>query len=346
MALLRHRVWWVRVFDFPRLQFLLGSLVLLVLTFVCLKPDTNLFSALVFAQLICAILNGRWILPLTPLVRRELKKTSLRREGSQIRIITANVLMTNGNSQSLVDSIDKYQPDIVLTMETNQWWQDALIPLEESYPYTVACPLENLYGMHLYSKFPLSDIEVSFLVEPDIPSIHALISLPGGAQVRAHFLHPAPPSPVANSSSSERDAELIAVAHSIQHCEQPVLIAGDFNDVPWSETVQLFRRVSKLLDPRVGRGPKCSFHADYWFLRWPLDYIFLSHHFTVSLFERLKIEGSDHYALLTEVSLEHEDCGEKTAPELTNIELDRAMAALDEQEVSKSDVPKPGREAK
>jgi endonuclease/exonuclease/phosphatase (EEP) superfamily protein YafD len=77
----------------------------------------------------------------------------------------------------------------------------------------------------------------------DIPSIHLTIELRSGDMVRAHFLHPAPPSPTENIESSERDAELIAVAKSVAKSDQPVIVAGDLNDVAWSSTI-FFRKIS------------------------------------------------------------------------------------------------------
>ena len=171
-------------------------------------------------------------------------------------------------------------------------------------PHSVKCPLDNLYGIHLYSSLPLEDVELSYLVEKDVPSIHANLQLRSGDWVRVHFLHPAPPSPSENTESTERDAELVVVAREVADREQPVVVAGDLNDVAWSETTRLFRKISGLLDPRVGRGMFNTFHAKFPFMRWPLDHLFHSHHFTVSVIKRLPGFGSDHFPLFTELSYE------------------------------------------
>ncbi len=34
-------------------------------------------------------------------------------------------------------------------------WQEQLAVIEKDYPYRVPVPLDNLYGMHLYSRLPL-----------------------------------------------------------------------------------------------------------------------------------------------------------------------------------------------
>ena len=102
--------------------------------------------------------------------------------------------------------------------------------------------------MHLYSRWPLEQPETAFLVEENVPSIHARVRLPSGAAVRLHLLHPAPPSPQENTLSSERDAELMVVARSLEGSEEAVIVAGDLNDTAWSRTTRLFLKLSGLLD--------------------------------------------------------------------------------------------------
>ena len=214
--------------------------------------------------------------------------------------------------------------------------------LESDYSYTIKCPLDNLYGMHVYSRFPLTESKVDYLVAPDIPSIHTLLTLPSGDKIRHHFLHPAPPSPTENDESSERDAELIIVAKSVAETDTPVIVTGDLNDVAWSETTRLFRKISGLLDPRIGRGMFNTFHADYWFMRWPLDHLFHSDHFTLSKISRLAGFGSDHFALFTELVLETGNNVQQSGLKTSEDDLTWAKDKVDDQNVSKYDVPRPG----
>ena len=229
----------------------------------------------------------------------------------------------------------------MLTLESNRRWEEALAALAGEYPYRVAEPLENLYGMHLYSKLPLDETETTFLIEDDVPSIHTLIELPSGETVRAHFLHPAPPSPSENASSEERDSELILVAKSLEDDDLPVLVAGDLNDVSWSRIIDLFKRISGMGDVRVGRGLYATFNANYRFLRWPLDHLFVSSHFRLVRIERVPIRGSDHFALLTEFELLSSNELESTG-NLSEQEKQDVAETLESQDEDASDVPQPG----
>ncbi len=95
----------------------------------------------------------------------------------------------------------------------------------------------------------------------------------------------------------------------------PTLVVGDLNDVAWSRTTRLFCRVSGMLDPRQGRGMFSTFHADYPFLRWPLDHIFVSEHFTLVAMSRLPAFGSDHFPILATLCLRPSRADEHDAPE-------------------------------
>ena len=189
----------------------------------------------------------------------------------------------------------------------------------------------------------LSDSKVEFLLEPDVPSMHSLVQLPSGQQIRMHFLHPAPPSPTENDASSERDAELLIVAKSVRNAHLPVIVTGDLNDVAWSETTRLFRKISGLLDPRVGRGMFNTFHAGYWFIRWPLDHLFHSEHFTLSKLRRLPRFGSDHFALLTELSFEPRNETDQNGLEANNDDMMLANQKIARQDASQNHVPQPGK---
>ena len=250
----------------------------------------------------CLLYQAWWIIPYTRAFPCEVKVATASPEAGQIRIMTANVLTPNRKAQALIDLIRQYKPDVFVTLETDAWWQERLDALEDDYRFSMKCPLDNLYGMHVYSRLPLEDTAIQFLVEDDIPSMHAMVVLPNGLKVRMHFLHPAPPSPTEHDESTERDAELLVVAKSVKGLETPVIVAGDLNDVAWSTTTRLFRKISGLLDPRIGRGMYNTFHAGHWFMRWPLDHLFHSQHFTLSFIRRLPHFGSDHFPVLVELT--------------------------------------------
>ena len=128
-------------------------------------------------------------------------------------------------------------------------------------------------------------------------------------------LHPEPPAPDEAETSAPRDAELVMVAREVAQANSSAIVAGDLNDVAWSHTSRLFRRISRLLDPRIGRGMFNSFHARYWPLRWPLDHVFVSDDFVLKSMRRLPKFGSDHFPILITLAHTAEAAPLQEAPE-------------------------------
>jgi endonuclease/exonuclease/phosphatase (EEP) superfamily protein YafD len=333
----RNSRWWIRVLDFPRLQLLLLSIVTASTAIFYIEGSLQLVTILI--SLACGFYHLYWIYPYTPLATPEVPLSQQESQDSTISILTANVLMTNRSVEQLITIVRDKNPDILLTLESNKWWEEKLTCLERDYPFSVKCPLENLYGMHLYSKFVLHESSIEYLVEEHVPSIHTEIELPNGNTIRVHCLHPSPPVPEYSTSSSKRDAEIIVVAKSLQDCEAPTLVAGDLNDVAWSETTVLFRKISGLLDPRVGRGMYNTFNAFHWYMRWPLDHLFHSKHFQLCDIDRPEKFGSDHFALYTKLAFKSSNDPTKNPPVASKDDNDFANEKLDQEDMNTKDVP-------
>ena len=298
-SLIRRDEWWFRGADFPRLQILFVGLVALAgLLFI--QAEWTLVRELLLLGVIAAVAYQlKMVLPYTPIWKKQVLHVRRDQQNveQQISLLVANVLTPNHKYHLLLEQIDRLQPDVVLTLETDQIWQEALKPIEADYPYRVAVPQDNLYGMHLYSRLPLVDTEVKFILSDETPSIHTTIRLRSGLDVQLYCLHPKPPSPTEAKDSTLRDAELLIVGDQIKDIDESCIVMGDLNDVAWSRTTRLFQRISGLLDPRVGRYFMNTFHADYPLLRWSLDHIFHSTDFGLVEMKRLPHIGSDHFPI-------------------------------------------------
>ena len=193
-SLIPRDEWWFRGADFPRLQILAVGLVTL-LGLLLIKSEWTLFRELLLVGLIAAVAYQlKMVLPYTPIWKKQVKHVTKQQlnESQQISLLVANVLTPNDKYELLLQHIYQLQPDIVLTLESDELWQKALQPIEQEYRYKVAVPLNNLYGMHLYSRFPLLESEIKFILSDEIPSIHACLELRSGVQVQLYCLHPKP----------------------------------------------------------------------------------------------------------------------------------------------------------
>ena len=193
-----------------------------------------------------------------------------------------------------------------MLIEIDEKWREALASLRADYPYHLEEIRGNGTGIALWSRLKLSEAQVRFLLSEDRPSLLATLALPSGGQARFVGLHPVPPGIESKThderrDSRERDAELVLVARQVR--EEPAarwIVAGDFNDVAWSHTTRLFKRLSNLRDPRIGRTLLNTYHAQHPLLRYPIDQLFLPEGSRIQTLRRLRVPGSDHFGFLAE----------------------------------------------
>ncbi len=323
---IRSANWFIRLGDFPRLQvlFLLAvSLIAFLFFFNFYNPFDYIFTLSLFG---CIIYQVRCVLPFTPIFPKEVQNA---REpdfdDTNISILIFNVLMENENYADVLEFIKSVKADVVLLAETNKIWSENLAELKEIYPFEVSHLLENHYGMMLFSQLEIHDTEIQFIIQKDIPSIHTQIKLRSGDDIAFHGVHPRPPVPEEKGRSTERDGEILLVGKAVRESNLPCIVAGDLNDAAWSSSTQLFKRISGLLDPRVGRGFYNTFHAQYKIFRLPLDHVFHSHHFRLIDLQRIKNScGSDHFPVLIHLSYEKSATAEQSKPVADIAETDEA----------------------
>ncbi|UII26468.1 endonuclease/exonuclease/phosphatase family protein [Fulvivirga maritima] len=297
IKLLKEDAWWIRFFDFPQAQ--LAVLGMLCLVGLILELDFNIWWHFVLTLVLTAatVYESIIVFPYTWLANKESKRINDVSDECTLSLMISNVYMYNREYQRLVKVVKDTMPDVLIMVETDLKWEHGVKEIEEFYPYTIKYPIDNTYGILMYSKLQLQGSEVKFMVEEDIPSIHTYVKLRSGDLIKLYAIHPEPPSPTENERSTERDAELYLVAKEVEQVEGPVIVAGDLNDVAWSHSTRIFQRISRLLDPRKGRGFFNTFNAKIPILRWPLDHVFHSTDFRLVDIQRLPAIGSDHFPM-------------------------------------------------
>jgi endonuclease/exonuclease/phosphatase (EEP) superfamily protein YafD len=301
----KNQHWIFRVPEFMKIQLLILQLVTIVASAVFLEK-TMWFWLITIVQLALVVYHLYLLIRYTTFYRRR----NLPEPGTSTRtykIISANVFQFNTEYEKFHQLIQKHQPDIFITVESNEAWEKANEILEKDYPHSQKMPLENTYGMHLYSKIPFEKAEFHFYVADDVPSIEAHFKTEKGERFVVFGVHPPPPSPTEERTSKERDGDLLALAKNIRTEKHPAIVIGDFNTVAWSDTSILFRKTSELIDAREGRGILATFHAKYWFFRVPLDLFFHSPQIFVKELKTLEYFGSDHFPILCEFYLDHKN---------------------------------------
>lgn len=327
LSLVRTAKWWVRVWDYPRSQVAVALGVMLAAQILTL-PMTAATLGLLLATLACLAWQLSCVYPYTPLKPLQVAPADAAATGETISILIANVLQENRDAATFLRRIEETGPDIILAVETSGWWDAQLAILQKRYPYAVRHPLENTYGMHLFSRLELRDVRLQERVAPGVPSLSARVRLPSGPLVNLHCVHPEPPK--VGNDVEERDAELLLVGREVARDRRPTIVCGDLNDVAWSHTTRLFQRVSGLLDPRIGRGVYSTFHAGYWFARWPLDHVFHDASFRLARLEVLGPFGSDHFPVFVRLVHDPSAVGEHEPPEADSADQREASTKIAE----------------
>lgn len=295
--------WFIQVFNFPRLQALIVLTLCLLAQLLLTRKISKYFAA---AVCIAIVINAYYLFPYTPFATKEVAQAKEQKgDRNVVSILVANVYMHNKESKKLIDLVAAKQPTLLLAMEVNDRWIKALQPLEKQYPFKIIYPSENTYGMALYSKLPLQQTETLFFNHDSVPSFICTVKFSDSSAFELLTIHPvAPKSSKHPDNKKDKEIGLIKAGKRISKTKLPAIVAGDFNDVGWSPNTSRFEDLSGLKDVRCGRGFYATFNSKSFLMRWPLDYVYVSHQFKVVSIERTDKIGSDHFPFFVKLTMD------------------------------------------
>lgn len=302
---INHSHWFFRVFEYGKIQLFFLQITILSLSLIFLKEHTVFIRSLQVLTLIFILIHLFDLYKFTPFYNVAQKK-HCEKSSEKITIISANVYQENKEYEKFIALITKYNPDLFLTIESDDKWDETLKHFDEDYKYAIKVPLNNTYGMHLFSKIKILEHKIHYFVADDLPCIEAKILTNDGYEFTFFGVHPPPPSPTEEATSKERDGELLSVAKRIKEINSTSIIIGDFNNVAWAKSSKLFRKTSETIDGRMGRGFISTFHANYWFLRFPIDLIFHTTDVFISELKSLENIKSDHFPIYSKFFINKE----------------------------------------
>lgn len=288
--------WWIRMWDFPRLHIAIVALALfsVALPFaISLKPVLQGLLAAAF------VYQAIQIFPYTPLAPTEVDMVSAPSQDHEVRLLAVNVLMENTRYDDLIQIIAREAPDILLLMETDAAWAEALEDVLDRYTSVRSHIADDHYGLIFATKLDVVSAEFLWPSDDVTPSVKAVLRAPNGPEFNFIGLHPRPPVP--GNDTETRDRQIKQAALMTSSADRPTVCMGDFNDVAWSWTTKRFKQYGDFREPRVGRGMISSFHADYPFMRLPIDQLFITENVRLVSFARLENFGSDHFPIAATV---------------------------------------------
>src|SRR5690606_12859636 len=143
LPFVQHQHWVFRVPEFLKLQILVLQVAVLVVWMV-LGEWSTVFWILQGGQFAQILYHGYVLMRYTKFWRTK-KIDSSGQVSDKVKVISCNVYQFNTEHQRFVQLVKDEQPDIVITMESNKDWEQAMRVLEDDYPNHQKITLENTY---------------------------------------------------------------------------------------------------------------------------------------------------------------------------------------------------------
>lgn len=256
---------------------------------VCRATKHRWFATAFFAGAAC---NLALVLPLY------LPSAGAAASNSPVRLLLANVHVHNRQHELILRLVADTSPDILVVLEVDATWINALEGLAASYPHRVSHPRNDSFGIAVYSRLPADAMEVRWIGKADVPSVVAKFKFGSSGEFHLIATHPLPP--VNHQYSAARNEQLAAVAELVRSLPAPKILVGDLNTTSWSPYFRDLLATSGLCDSRRGWGIQPTWPSSNTWLGVPIDHVLVS---TDVGIVRRKVGpqiGSDHRPVLVD----------------------------------------------
>ncbi|MGR3434918.1 MAG: endonuclease/exonuclease/phosphatase family protein [Shimia sp.] len=220
-----------------------------------------------------------------------------------IRLYQRNLWAHNDRHASILAEIARLSPDVVTFQEAGTAHAPLLAALASDYPHRHVCTYSDLRRIAILSRFPPTSAEP---ICTRWRAFGALQVEARGAPLWIVAVHLPRPWPLGNAVRARE------VGTGLASLTGPMIVAGDFNMVPWSAEQRRLRRVAGLrrigpqgptlvLRPWAsirGMRPVTAF-APAWGVPLPLDRVAMRG--GAGRITRLPRLGSDHMGLFAEL---------------------------------------------
>ena len=217
-------------------------------------------------------------------------------------LLFANIFKFNFDTDNFIDMVRNADPDIIIVVEVTPEWQNALMALDEIWPYFQSLPQPGSHGMGIYSKYPISSFDVLQMSYEDVPAFDVSLRL-NGQTLNLLALHPRPPVNQAFYRMRNQHFDWVR-AHYQDYNADPFIVVGDLNTTMFAPQYKRLTRATKLKNARTGRGLQKS-----WFIHGirplgiPIDHVLHNDQVRIRYSNVTPDIKSDHRPLLTYFTL-------------------------------------------
>ena len=213
-----------------------------------------------------------------------------------VRLVFANLWADNIRRAGAVETLRRFDADVLVLAEVLDGWEEDLEPLADLYPHRADCFQLSGCDVIVLSRLPVVGTLTSQdrwhrsrLVVAELESSLGRFSL-----LATHMARPLPVGQVHHQG--EHAAMIAEVAGSRSG---PTILVGDFNAVPWGRVV---RRIEEGTDLRADRSIDGTWPSAFpWPFRLPIDHVLSNPYMRILSRDIADIPGSDHKALVIEL---------------------------------------------
>ena len=212
-----------------------------------------------------------------------------------LTLLQYNINLNNPRIEEITTFIRTHNVDIATLQEVTRTHETSLRRLAKAgYRWQAYCMRKTTQEV-LLSRYPF--VPGSVRCEEHHGFVSARIDL-GDMNLTVGSMHLFLPFPYG------QHAQITRLSDTLKHLPDPKVIAGDFNAVPWSNTL---RRVATLTHTRVLRGLWRTIPTDMHqkpYVPLPIDNVLISPSLSVETFQTAPNMGSDHWPILTRIGVE------------------------------------------
>jgi len=311
-----HRPWWLKALDTVSFWLFAPTLALLLLSILISQRGYRLG-----ASLAALVFTGYFWLPFLPwdmLKRRLYRGAYPDPSRTPLRVMTANLLKSNGDGHLIAAAIAAEEPDVVALQELRPEHVQAIRDdLASTYAYQELYPGEVSEGLGLLSKAPFT----SHALVPGRPGgnpTQVVQILAGNRETWLVNFHSRIPEVKLKSAlglrlpydmdTEGRETDVRDLVQLVEGRAGNALIVGDLNTTEYCEEYRLLPGRWRDAYREVGWGPGWTYPVGVAFfgVRLPfpifrIDYIFHRGTWRARSMRSARMPGSDHHYLIAEL---------------------------------------------
>lgn len=289
-SLLRELYWFFDLFTHFHLFYSIALAILILIHLLKRKYKSSMVFVLLLLYPLHQTTEYYSFTPITASYSRE----------NTIRILSANVEMTNSDFVSFRKLLKKMSPDIILLLETNETWVKKLVKIETEYPHSITLPRSDYFGISLYSKYPLTNSSIEYDKKSNLPALLTTIKHVNG-QFQLIGLHL--DWPLTSISTTRQKQQIDWLKNTLSSKKDNVIVVGDFNTTPWSIN---YKNISSggILNANSGIALQGTWPSWLSYFSLPIDHFFYTNSITIKNYQISDDYGSDHRAIIVDFLIE------------------------------------------